>query len=44
MLPGGLGEHKWIDRDLLDAQSADGTTPLILDADGTILEAAWAAC
>ncbi len=43
MLPGGLGEHKWIDRALLDALSADGTTPLMLDADGTVLEAAWAA-
>ena len=42
VLPGGLGEHKWRDRRLLDALSADGTTPLILDADGTVLEAAWA--
>jgi para-aminobenzoate synthetase/4-amino-4-deoxychorismate lyase len=43
VLPGGLGEHKWADRRLLDALSADGTTPLLLDADGTVLEAAWAA-
>ncbi len=43
VLPGGLGEHKWRDRRLLDALSADGTTPLLLDADGALLEAAWAA-
>jgi para-aminobenzoate synthetase/4-amino-4-deoxychorismate lyase len=42
VLPGGLGEHKWRDRRLLDALSKDGTTPLLLDADGTVLEAAWA--
>jgi para-aminobenzoate synthetase/4-amino-4-deoxychorismate lyase len=42
-LPGGLGDRKWRDRDLLDALSCDGTTPLLLDADGTVLEAAWAA-
>ncbi len=43
VLPGGLGEHKWADRRLVEALSADGTTPLLLDADGTVLEAAWAA-
>jgi para-aminobenzoate synthetase/4-amino-4-deoxychorismate lyase len=43
VLPGGLGEHKWVDRRLVRALSADGTTPLLLDADGTVLEAAWAA-
>jgi para-aminobenzoate synthetase/4-amino-4-deoxychorismate lyase len=42
-LPGGLGEHKWLDRRALDALSADGTTPLLLDADGALLEAAWGA-
>jgi para-aminobenzoate synthetase/4-amino-4-deoxychorismate lyase len=42
-LPGGLGARKWRDRDLLDALSEDGTTPLLLDADGTVLEAAWGA-
>jgi para-aminobenzoate synthetase/4-amino-4-deoxychorismate lyase len=42
VLPGGLGEHKWIDRELLDSLSTDGTTPLLLDADGSLLEAAWA--
>jgi para-aminobenzoate synthetase / 4-amino-4-deoxychorismate lyase len=43
VVPGGLGEHKWIDRRHLDELSKDGTTPLLLDTDGTVLEAAWAA-
>jgi hypothetical protein len=43
LLPGGLGDRKWRDRDLLDALSRDGTTPLLVDADGSVLEAAWAA-
>ena len=43
VLPGGLGAHKWIDRDVIEKLSEDGTTPLLLDADGTLLEAAWAA-
>jgi para-aminobenzoate synthetase/4-amino-4-deoxychorismate lyase len=43
VLPGGLGEHKFNDRRLLEELSKDGTTPLLLDADGTVLEAAWAA-
>jgi para-aminobenzoate synthetase/4-amino-4-deoxychorismate lyase len=43
VLPGGLGEHKWLDRRLIDALSEDGTTPLFVDADGTLLEAGWAA-
>ena len=43
VLPGGLGAHKWVDRRLLEELSKDGTTPLLLDADGTVLEAAWAA-
>ena len=33
---------KWLDRDLLDALPRR-TTPLLFDADGTVLEAAWAA-
>lgn len=39
---GGLGEHKWIDRRLLEraAASFPGELPLLLDADGTVLEAA----
>jgi para-aminobenzoate synthetase/4-amino-4-deoxychorismate lyase len=43
VLPGGLGDHKYNDRRLLQELSRDGTTPLLLDADGTVLEAAWAA-
>jgi para-aminobenzoate synthetase/4-amino-4-deoxychorismate lyase len=43
VVPGGLGEHKWIDRGFLNELGRDGTTPLLLDADGTLLEAAWAA-
>jgi para-aminobenzoate synthetase/4-amino-4-deoxychorismate lyase len=39
VLPGGLGEHKWRDRALLDAIP----DALLLDADGSLLEAAWAA-
>jgi para-aminobenzoate synthetase/4-amino-4-deoxychorismate lyase len=38
-LPGGLGAHKWRDRSLVDALTQ---TPLLLDADGTVLEAGWA--
>jgi para-aminobenzoate synthetase/4-amino-4-deoxychorismate lyase len=38
-LPGGLGAHKWRDRRLVDALTQ---TPLLLDADGTVLEAGWA--
>lgn len=38
-LPGGLGAHKWRDRALLDALDENA---LLLDGDGTILEAAWA--
>ena len=38
---GGLGRHKWADRRLLDqaAGALDGELPLIVDADGTVLEA-----
>ncbi|MEP6953860.1 MAG: chorismate-binding protein [Solirubrobacteraceae bacterium] len=43
VLPGGLGQHKWRDRALLDAMGRLGGTPLLLDADGEVLEAAWAA-
>jgi para-aminobenzoate synthetase / 4-amino-4-deoxychorismate lyase len=44
VLPGGLGPHKWADRRLLDALTvaADGALPLLLDADGSVLEASWA--
>ena len=37
-LPGGLGAHKWRDRALLEPLG----NALLLDGDGTILEAAWA--
>jgi para-aminobenzoate synthetase / 4-amino-4-deoxychorismate lyase len=36
---GGHGPHKWRDRRALHA---DGGVPLLVDADGSILEAAWA--
>jgi para-aminobenzoate synthetase / 4-amino-4-deoxychorismate lyase len=39
---GGLGEHKWADRRLLDQATASapaGALPLLLDADGAVLEA-----
>jgi para-aminobenzoate synthetase/4-amino-4-deoxychorismate lyase len=38
-VPGGHGPHKWRDRRALHA---DGGVPLLVDADGSILEAAWA--
>lgn len=44
-LRGGLGAHKWADRSLLDeaqANLADDTIPLIVDADGAVLEASRA--
>ena len=43
VLPGGLGEHKWRDRRLLDAlaQATAPAVPLLVDSDGSVLEAAW---
>jgi para-aminobenzoate synthetase/4-amino-4-deoxychorismate lyase len=40
VLPGGLGPHKWRDRTLLESHEADdpGTLPLLIDADGHVLE------
>jgi para-aminobenzoate synthetase / 4-amino-4-deoxychorismate lyase len=40
-IAGGLGAHKWADRRLLDqtATALDGALPLIVDADGSALEA-----
>ena len=40
VLPGGLGPHKWRDRTLLEAHEGDdpATLPLLLDADGVVLE------
>lgn len=40
-MPGGLGAHKWADRRLLDALARGGPTPLLVDSDGAVLEAAW---
>jgi para-aminobenzoate synthetase/4-amino-4-deoxychorismate lyase len=40
-LPGGLGPHKWVDRRALPPQPP-GTTPLLVEEDGEVLEAAWA--
>ena len=42
VVPGGLGAHKWLDRRLVDrASAALGGTPVLVDADGTVLEAGW---
>ena len=44
-LAGGLGAHKWADRSLLDEAQAGlpaDTLPLLVDADGTVLEASRA--
>ena len=43
VLPGGLGAHKWRDRRLLEALTARTApgVPLLLDSDGSVLEAAW---
>lgn len=40
VVPGGLGPHKWRDRRLLETRPGD-PAPLLLDADHTVLEAAW---
>jgi para-aminobenzoate synthetase / 4-amino-4-deoxychorismate lyase len=42
VLPGGLGRHKWRDRRLLEALTARGAVPLLVDTDGLVLEAAYA--
>lgn len=45
VVAGGLGEHKWADRRLLDritAAARPGELPLLLDADGAVLEASRA--
>ena len=40
-VPGGLGAHKWADRRLLEGAAARlaGALPLVVDADGSVLEA-----
>lgn len=40
-VPGGLGAHKWRDRRLLD-ELGDAPVPLLVEPDGTVLEAAFA--
>jgi para-aminobenzoate synthetase/4-amino-4-deoxychorismate lyase len=40
VVPGGLGPHKWRDRRIVDGLGAD-PVPLLVDTDGTVLEAAW---
>jgi para-aminobenzoate synthetase / 4-amino-4-deoxychorismate lyase len=44
VVAGGLGEHKWADRDLLDSLTTRSPheLPLLLDTDGTVLEASRA--
>jgi para-aminobenzoate synthetase/4-amino-4-deoxychorismate lyase len=44
VVPGGLGPHKWRDRTLLEAHENEDpqTIPLLLDADGHVLEASRA--
>jgi para-aminobenzoate synthetase/4-amino-4-deoxychorismate lyase len=43
VLPGGLGAHKWADREPIRAHSGPDSTPLICDLDGSVLEAGYAA-
>ncbi len=45
VVEGGLGAHKWVDRGLLEQAEAGappGEIPLLLDSDGTVLEASRA--
>jgi para-aminobenzoate synthetase/4-amino-4-deoxychorismate lyase len=39
---GGIGEHKWTDRHLLESLAEPGAVALILDHGDDVLEAAWA--
>jgi para-aminobenzoate synthetase/4-amino-4-deoxychorismate lyase len=44
-VPGGIGEHKWADRSLLDEAQAGlpaDSLPLVVDEDGAVLEASRA--
>jgi para-aminobenzoate synthetase / 4-amino-4-deoxychorismate lyase len=41
-VPGGLGAHKWADRRLLEEAEADDSVPLVVDTDGSVLEASRA--
>jgi para-aminobenzoate synthetase / 4-amino-4-deoxychorismate lyase len=42
VVPGGLGAHKWADRAPVAAFESPGVAALIVDADGTVLEASSA--
>lgn len=45
LVPGGLGSHKWADRALLEraeAEMPDGAAALLVDTDGSVLEASRA--
>ena len=44
VVEGGLGPHKWADRDLLERLEADAgdAVPLLVDGDGSVLEASRA--
>jgi para-aminobenzoate synthetase/4-amino-4-deoxychorismate lyase len=39
---GGIGQHKWADRRLLESLTDAGAVALIVDRDDRVLEAAWA--
>lgn len=43
VVPGGLGAHKWADRSALSAPTSPERDDLVLDADGSVLEAGRAA-
>jgi para-aminobenzoate synthetase/4-amino-4-deoxychorismate lyase len=42
ILTGGQGAHKWRDRARLASPPGSAAVPLLIDADGSVLEAAWA--
>ncbi|MGA2014209.1 MAG: aminotransferase class IV [Solirubrobacteraceae bacterium] len=42
VVAGGLGAHKWRDRRWLGSVGAGADVPLLVDRDGSVLEAAWA--
>jgi para-aminobenzoate synthetase / 4-amino-4-deoxychorismate lyase len=42
LVPGGWGAHKWADRGPLATAEVNGSVPLVVDHDGTVLEASRA--
>ena len=42
LVPGGWGAHKWADRGPLAAAESDASVPLVVDHEGTVLEASRA--